>query len=150
MERKSHEKEFEIRIRKLLDDNLDKKRFSIMKNKDVTDIIILDNVNASIFFIEVKHYVVTNGRVEIGGKGGSGFQPEILGAKYPFFEKNLRWVLGAENDDKIHFVDNDTIRKYLAGEGLAEKYNNLQLSFFKEDEGNNEAEFIEKIKLWLR
>ena len=65
-----------------------------LDNKKAVDIVICRDGNPmAVFFIEVKLYQQTHGRLGIGTGAGGGYQPEIIVRNPDYFETHLRWVI---------------------------------------------------------
>lgn len=148
------ESQFEAYIRYLIHDHVTVQDKSVyaLKNKKAVDIIICkDSPEPQLFFIEVKFYKPNHGRLGFGGSKGGGFQPEIMTRKPAFFEKNLRWVLASEahQPGKILFLSSDTLRKYVAGGDVEEKFNNIQERLFREQQGLTQDKFVRDLRRWL-
>jgi hypothetical protein len=148
----NNEYNFEKYIRELIDKNIssiDKKIYAL-RNKKAVDIIICDdNTPPKLFFIEIKYFKNNHGRLGFGGGQGGGFQPEILLKRPIYFEQNLRWILGREDNDKIFFLSNKQISKYYSGGIIGEKFNNIQTIVFKNEKGLLEKEFLEELINWI-
>lgn len=146
------ELEFEQYLRELIRFHITEsdKNIYALRNKKAVDILICnDNKPAQLFFIEVKFHKRKHGRLGFGGGSGSGFQPEILSIQPEYFSSNMRWVVGKENDNKIYFLSNEEIMKYVSGGQIGEKYNNIQSRLFIEENGMIESQFIAALKAWL-
>lgn len=146
------EKEFEAYIRQLVNLHITAGNPDIftLTNKKAVDIVICKNGKIPhIFFIEVKFHVDSHGRLGFGSSKGNGFQPEILLKRPHYFENNLRWVIGAEFTNKIFFLNNETMLKYLSGGAIGEKFNNIQKRIFKTEQGLTESEFVDELKKWI-
>ena len=150
MEEIESEKDLEIRIRNNLKDLFSDTDFILFENKDVVDIVILNDKTQKLFFIEVKFFKKTHLRLGIGSEYGKGFQIEILKGKFAYFESKLRWILATEDDDYYRFCTNEQIRKNICN-GLGKKYNSISKNLFKSDEiaKLNEDELINEINHWL-
>lgn len=146
------EKEFEAYIRQLVNQHITTGNPDIfaLTNKKAVDIVICKNGKVPhIFFIEAKFHVDSHGRLGFGSSKGNGFQPEILLKRPHYFENNLRWVIGAEFTNKIFFLNNETMLKYLSGGAIGEKFNNIQKRIFKTEQGLTESEFVDELKKWI-
>ena len=146
------ETEFEKYVRELIDlfitavDN----RIYCLKTKKAVDIVVCDDRDrAKVNFIEVKYYVKSHGRLGFGSNSGTGFQPEILLKQPKYFQSNLRFVISAEETEKIHFLSMDEISNFISGEKIEPKYNNIQTRLFKENTGLTEEEFKKELSKWL-
>ena len=150
MEEIESEKDLEIRIRNNLKDLFSDTDFILFENKDVVDIVILNDKTQKLFFIEVKFFKKSHLRLGTGSENGKGFQIEILKSKFSYFESNLRWILVTEDDDFYRFCTNEQIRKNICN-GLGKKYNSISKNLFKSDEiaKLNEDELINEINHWL-
>jgi hypothetical protein len=148
-----NESALEAYVRSLIDKHITGANSAIyaLKNKKAVDILICkDAPIPELFFIEVKYHQTKHGRLGFGGRSGGGFQPEIVGRKPAYFEKNLRWVLASEEHEpnKVLFLDSDTVRKYLAGGVVADKFNNFQKRIFREEAWLDEKQ-VEQLRYWL-
>ena len=150
MEEIESEKDLEIRIRNNLKDLFFDTDFILLENKDVVDIVILNDKIQKLFFIEVKFFKKSHLRLGTGSEDGKGFQIEILKGKFAYFESKLRWILATEDDDYYRFCTNEQIRKNICN-GLGKKYNSISKNLFKSDEiaKLNEDELINEINHWL-
>lgn len=93
------EKDLEIRIRNKLTSLFSDSDFILLENKDVVDIVILNDKTQKLFFIELKFFKKSHLRLGTGSEYGKGFQIEILERKFAYFESNLRWILATEDDN---------------------------------------------------
>lgn len=148
------ETEFEAYLRELIQSRICSKNpdLQLFKNKKAVDILICRNgKKPKLFFIEVKFHKKSHGRMGFGGTKGSGFQPEIVATEPKYFENNLRWILGYEEDNKtnMQFVSSGVIRQYLSGGKVGEKHNNIQNKIFKEVEGFDEDGLLKQLAAWL-
>lgn len=151
----TRESEFEAYLRGLIQNKICTKNsnLKLFKNKKAVDILICRNGKTpKLFFIEVKFHKKSHGRMGFGGTKGKGFQPEIVATKPDYFEDNLRWILGSEDDYKnnMQFVSSSVIRQYLSGGKVAEKHNNIQKKIFKEVQGFDEDGLVRELKKWLK
>lgn len=146
------EQELEIKIRKIIQDKIIAKNPNIqmLNGKNVSDIICCrNNEYPCLFFIELKHYSISNGRIGFGSKGKNSFQPEILKTKPLYFEKNMRWIFC---DEKLNYyiLTNQECRKYIMGDKISyEKHNNFKLSLFSEQKKYNEKELCDYLTEWF-
>lgn len=150
-----NELKIENRIRELIKNNIigSKNEFTLLDNKDITDIIICRNMdNPKIFFIEVKHYSPTKrlGGVGFGNDDGSGFQPEILIKRPKYFENNLIWIFCQENDNNYYVLNNEECLLFIMGGEIGIKQNNFQRKLFVNVKPFNEMELINWLKKWLQ
>ncbi len=150
----NNESEFERHIRQLIGERITTNHPEIyaLENKKAVDILICrDSDVPKIFFLEIKFHKVNHGRLGIGSSDGRGFQPEILTRKPVYFERNLMWVLGnQENDNSYLLVSSNSIRSYLAGNEISNKHNNIQARIFREERWLDEDEFVDKLTGWLK
>lgn len=147
-----NENNFEEYIRELLKKHIciDNSKLYLLKNKNVADIIICnDNPPGDIFFIETKYHKSKHGRIGFGGKAGHGYQPEVLNKNPLFFKRNMRWVIGQEHSKLIFVLDNETILKYISGNQIGKKYNNIKKEIFDKETGIGEEQFINIMTNWL-
>jgi len=148
------ESHFESRIRELIAEHVTHRQPSIyaMRNKKAVDILVCkDGPSPQLFFIEVKYHKANHGRLGFGSGKGGGFQPEILSNQPQYFESNLRWALASETHypEKLLFLSSATLRKYLSGGEIGEKFNNIQARIFREQPWLTEQEFINELQRWL-
>lgn len=149
------ETEFEVYLRELIQSKIcsNSPDLQLFKNKKAVDILICRNgKNPKLFFIEVKFHKKSHGRMGFGGTRGSGFQPEIVETKPDYFEDNLRWILGSEDDNKtnMQLVSSNVIRQYLSGGKVGVKHNNIQKKIFNEMQGFDEDGLVIELKAWLK
>lgn len=146
------ETEFENYIRQdiLTEILADRKAFKLFNFKKAVDVLIAKNGNdPKLFFIEIKYHKKSHGRLGFGQGRGAGFQPEVLKDKTTYFEDNMRWILGHEDSEHYWFVDNDTIRQYLNGDKVDEKYNGIKIKFFREERAISKCELIQRLSDWI-
>lgn len=147
------EKAFEQHIRELIKKHIlpKDKTLIILDNKKAVDILLCRNGNrAELFFIEIKYHKLSHGRLGTGHGKGGGIQPEILSKQPTYFQDNMRWILGVEDREGYYFVDNATLTdKYLSGNGIETKYNNIKTIIFKDEQNLTEKQLIKSLKDWL-
>lgn len=149
----SNEFQFESYIRHLIGTHIttiNKNIFALTNKKAVDIVICKDGVEPHLYFLEVKFHMKKHGRLGFGGGKGSGFQPEILTKRPSYFERNLRWVVGAEHTNLIYFLSSELLVKYLSGGGIGEKFNNIQRRLFDDHKGLTEDEFVTEMKSWIK
>lgn len=147
------EHDFEGYIRGLIATHItstDKNIYALTNKKAVDIVICKDNEPTDLYFIEVKYHKHRHGRLGFGGSKGTGYQPEILDRRPKFFQKNMRWVIGQEDNDKIYFLTNDDLINYIAGGQIGEKFNNIQKRVFQDEQGLTEDEFVSELTKWLK
>ncbi|MBL87749.1 MAG: hypothetical protein CMO82_13985 [Winogradskyella sp.] len=148
----NNETKFENHIRQdiLTEIITDKEAFKLFNFKKAVDVLIAKNgKDPKLFFIEIKYHKKSHGRLGFGQGKGAGFQPEVLKDKTTYFENNMRWILGHEDSEQYWFVDNDTIRQYLNGDKVGEKYNGIKIKFFREVQSMSKEALIINISNWL-
>ncbi len=124
--------------------------FQLYNFKKGVDVLIARNgVNPKLFFIEIKYHKTNHGRLGFGQGLGGGFQPEVLRNRTNYFEDNLIWILGHETREGYWLVNNQTLRNYLNGGEVGEKYNGIQMRLFREIEPSNREVLIETLKRWM-
>ncbi|MBP3710410.1 MAG: hypothetical protein J6I73_08435 [Treponema sp.] len=144
------EKDLEHYIRKILKTNFGDKNLIVLENKDIADIVILNEKQQTLYFLELKFYKKSHTRLGIGSGQGKGFQIEILKSNYAYFEKHLRWILATEEDDFFRFCTNEQIRYNISGDAVGEKYNSISLQIFKDERAFlTEKELVTKLGEWL-
>jgi len=148
----NNESDFENYIRnnilsQSIPSNQDYKLFNFKKAVDI--LIAKNGVSPKLFFIEIKYHKKNHGRLGFGQGKGAGFQPEVLKEKTDYFENNMRWILGHEDSEEYWFVDNSTIRQYLNGDKVGEKYNGIKIKFFREVSSISKENLIVELNNWL-
>ncbi|WP_297573622.1 hypothetical protein [uncultured Deefgea sp.] len=151
-----NEQELEIHLRSLITEQICNMQEGIvlLENKNIADIVICKNHGATgLYFIEVKHLKPNMGRLGIGGKNGSGYQPEIITKRPAYLESNLRWALYSEthtnNNGVVLITTEQLCRTYLQGDKVGQKYNGIKQDIFNKERGLSDEEFISEIKSWL-
>lgn len=142
----------ERQVRQIIRDRITARNPHIyaLENKKAVDIVICrDGHSPALFFVEVKFHKAKHGRLGFGSSSGGGFQPEILQRSVRYFERNLRWVLASEEHDGYVFVDSTTIRNYIAGGNIGEKFNNIQSRIFKQEALLSQEDFTNALTRWL-
>lgn len=71
------EKDLETRIREKLNVLFSNSGFILLENKDVVDLVILNDRKEKLYFIELKYFKKSHSRLGTGSKDGKGFQIEI-------------------------------------------------------------------------
>ncbi len=144
--------EFENHIRQdILSEVLaSKKEFKLFNFKKAVDVLIAKNgLSPKLYFIEIKYHKKNHGRLGFGQGKGAGFQPEVLKDKTTYFEENMRWILGHEDSEQYWIADNNTIRQYLNGDKVSEKYNGIKIKFFREVQSISKVELITNLSNWF-
>lgn len=147
-----NEIEFENHVRSLITAHIASKYqdLVLLQNKDVVDIILCKNSETpSIFFLEAKYYTARKNRMGFGDAKGNGFQTEILSRRPAFFDANMRWVFGTEENDQYYILTNDQASEFICGGIIGEKQNNFQLRLFSDFVASSENELIQYLKDWL-
>lgn len=146
------ELEFENYLRDILSNQIvnSNKDLVLFDNKNLADIIVFRNGDdPKIFFIEVKLYKGTSGRIGFRSSEGKGFQPEILTKRPTYLEKNLKWILLNNETQQLILIDNDTIIKYISGDKIGKKQNNFQTKVFDETNNILEEKLLIDLEEWL-
>lgn len=151
----SSERELEEHVRRLLTEVIIPRRSDLvlLENKKIADIVICRNhPRDAIFFIEVKMYNPRHGRLGIGQAKGKGFQPEIVKKNPDYLESNLRWLIvdGREKELNYLFVPTSTVKKYILGQVVGEKFNNISLKIFGKERKLDEEHFIQEFDDYLK
>ncbi len=148
----NNESDFENHIRQIIIPLLSfSESYKIFDFKKAVDILIARNgAKPKLFFIEIKYHKKSHGRLGFGHGGGKGFQPEVLKERIDYFEDNLRWILGHEDSEEYWFADNETIREYLNGDRVAEKYNGIKTNIFNKITPKSKKELILELNQWLK
>ena len=151
----ANEQAFEKYLRDLIHEHICKRNpgVVILDNQNLADIVICKNTGATgIFFIEVKHLKPSMNRLGIGGKQGTGYQPEIITKRPQYLESNLRWALYSEahvNDKFIFITTEQLCATYLQGNEVGEKYNGIKQDIFIKETGLSDEQFISSVQSWL-
>jgi hypothetical protein len=130
-----------------------RKDIVLLSNKKFSDITICKNgKKPELYFIEVKFYKAASGRIHIGGRGGSGIQPEIIEKQPDYFMKQMRWVIGDENyrKDGVVFCDTKTIINYVSGGIIDKKHNNIKLDILKKESKYFLYELKDILETWIK
>lgn len=146
------EEQFESRVRNILSGDVfsSKSNFMVFDNKKGSDILICKNgEKPDLFFIEVKYYKNSHGRLGFGHQNGAGFQPELMRKRPAFFETNLRWILGSVNDDYYYLLSSEEISNYISGNSIDFKQNNFQTKLFQDLKGLSKSELVAGLKSWM-
>lgn len=146
------EKEFEAHLRKEIISPLLRKHkdFYLMESKKAVDILICKNgIKPGLFFIEVKYHRSNHRRLGFGQGKGGGFQPELLINNPSYFQANMRWILGVEEQNGYLFLTNDEIVKSVSSGNVEKKYNNIQTRIFKERKLLTSSQLKAEISKWL-
>ena len=127
----TNESEFEKHLRKIIKSRITSKNPNVyaLRHKTVGDIVIVrDGVSPAMFFLEVKYYQSSKGRIGFGDSSGGGIQPEILKKRPAYLESNLRWVFGSDEhgSDRYWLVTSDEVREFVSGQTIGKKQNNIQ------------------------
>lgn len=126
------------------------KEFRLFDFKKAVDLLIAKNgLNPALFFIEVKYHKPNHGRLGFGQGQGAGFQPEVLLHNTDYFENNLIWILGHESQEGYWLVNNQTLRNYLNGGSVGQKYNGIQLRIFNDIAPLNLSQLVVQLSNWL-
>lgn len=147
------EKQFEREIRAIIRSKISSKHseiFSLDSKKAVDILICRDGSAPALFFLEVKFHKARHGRLGFGGRGGVGFQPELLQRKPAYFERNMRWIIGSDSHpNQFLLLKNETIRDYVAGKEIGQKFNNIQKRVFTEETWLSKDQLASKLEQWL-
>jgi len=147
------EKNMENHLRNLIKDKVlsNVKNFYMLDSKDITDIICCKNGDMPLlYFLELKHYSSTNGRIGFGSSGKKTFQVEILKERPSYFEKYLRWIFCDENFSNYYILDNEACQKYIMGDSVSyDKQNNFRLTLFKKERKFSEQELCDYLINWF-
>ena len=150
----NRESDFENHLREIINSRIMPKcpNIIVLKYKTVGDIVIMRNgLSPAIFFIEVKYYQRSKGRLGLGDGSGGGIQPEILQKRPAYLESNLRWIIGsdAHSGAGYWFIGSDTLINFISGGSIGNKQNNIQEKLLKEFSSVNEDQLVEEITRWL-
>ena len=148
------ELEFENHLRKIIKYRITSKYpdIIVLKSKTIGDIVIMRNgPSPAIFFVEVKYYQKSSGRLGLGDRFGKGMQPEILRKRPAYMESNLRWIIGSDTHDGAGywFICSDTVAKFISGESIGKKQNNIREKLLQEHPSIDEDQLVEQMMRWL-
>jgi len=147
------ENDFEDRIRSIINTDIipTNSNLIMLTNQKGNDILVCRNGdNPALFFIEVKYYNSSHGRLGIGHANGLGFQPEILQKKIKYFEENTKWILGTIDNEYYYTASNEEIRsKYLSGGSIDFKQNNIQTKIFSEIKELKRTDLVSELMNWF-
>lgn len=150
----SSEQHFEDHLRLLLKTAITNTHPHIyaLQYRTVGDIVICrDGGHPAIFFLEVKYFQKSKGRLGLGSAQGKGIQPEFLQKKPQILESNLKWILGSDShgDGVYWLIASETIREYASGGVIGNKQNNIQEAFFREQPSLTKIELQNELLRWL-
>lgn len=125
--------------------------YALQSKKAVDIVICRDGEHPAIFFVEVKLFKAEHGRLGIGTGGGGGYQPEIVARDPVCFRDQLRWVIvdGRKAMPSFLFISTSTVRQYLSGGRIGEKFNNIQVKIFSEVPALDESALTLELLKWL-
>lgn len=122
----------------------------LFQSKKAVDILVCRNgANSALFFVEVKYHKKSHGRLGFGSSKGGGFQPEIVSTAPDYFESNLRWIIGSDEFKGVLFERSATIRQYVAGGVVGDKFNNIQSRIFKDLNGLSDDQLETALEQWF-
>ena len=150
----TNESAFEDHLRAVIDSRITSENPCIyaLRYKTVGDIVIMrDGASPAIFFLEVKYYQSSKGRIGFGTSSGTGIQPEILLKRPAYLESHLRWVMGSDTHKGAGYwlVTSDVICQFVSGGTIGKKQNNIQEGLFRGHPSVNESQLVEQLKRWL-
>lgn len=147
------EKEFEDFLRRTIDSRIlsENERVRVLEGKGIGDIVIArDGASPALFFLEVKYYRESHGRLGVGHRKGHGMQPEILSVRPDYLESHLRWVIASDaHRGQYWLLTSDVVCRFLSGGGVGSKQNNIRPQLFRECVAVGEGELVEAMKRWL-
>ena len=148
------ESKFEKHLRMVIKSRITSENPNVyaLRHKTIGDIVIVrDGVSPAMFFLEIKYYQSSKGRIGIGNSSGGGIQPEILKKRPAYLEFNLRWIFGSDvhESDKYWFVTSNEVRKFVSGQSIGKKQNNIQKRLFRQLPSVDEDQLVEQLKKWL-
>ncbi len=148
------ESDFEDHLRWVVNSRItsENPRVYALRYKTVGDIIIVrDGASPAIFFLEIKYYQSSKGRIGFGTSSGAGIQPEILLKRPAYLESHLRWVIGSDTHKGAGywFVTSDVISQFVSGGAIGKKQNNIQEALFRKHPSISEGDLVEQLKKWL-
>jgi hypothetical protein len=150
----ANEVSFEKHIREIIALNITAKNPEVyaLNYKTVGDIVICrDGIVPALYFLEIKYYQMSKGRLGFGNRAGEGIQPEILVRKPAYFESNLRWLIGSDTHglDSYWLVKSNELRNYIAGGNIERKQNNIQEAIFRQTASLDQDGLIGELEKWL-
>ena len=150
----TNELAFEDHLREIIDSRITSKNRSVyaLRCRTIGDIVVVrDSASPAMFFLEVKYYQSSNGRVGFGTGSGAGIQPEILQRRPAYLESNLRWVFGSDTHKGSGYwlATSDVMCQFVSGGSIGKKQNNIQEELFRMHPSINENQLVEQLKEWL-
>ena len=148
-----NEQSVEDYIRRLISQHITSKNQDIftLNSKTISDVVICRNFDPpAIFFLEVKCYQPSHGRLGIGTSCGKGIQPEVLRRRPKYLESRLRWLMcRADRDSLFWLVTSETLCSFVSGGTIAPKQNNINPSIFEKIPGLSEEALLRDMHCWL-
>ena len=149
-----NERAFEDHLRDIIASRITSEIPSVyaLEHKTVGDIVIMrDGTSPAMFFLEVKYFQLSKGRLGVGTGSGGGIQPEMLKRRPAYLETNLRWVLASDSHSSkgYWFVTSAVVCQYVAGGAIGTKQNNIQKRLFRQHPSIDNSELVDQLKRWL-
>ncbi|MXY51775.1 MAG: hypothetical protein F4Y86_04490 [Gammaproteobacteria bacterium] len=116
------ERAFETHLRNIIASDITSETPKVyaLDHKTIGDIVIArDGASPALFFLEVKYFQSSKGRLGVGTGAGGGIQPEILKRGPAYLETHLRWAFASDhhNPDEYWLATSDVVRQFIAGGG---------------------------------
>ena len=149
-----NERAFEDHLREIIASRITSEIPSVyaLEHKTVGDIVIIrDGTSPAMFFLEVKYFQLSKGRLGVGTGSGGGIQPEMLKRRPAYLETNLRWVLASDSHSGNGYwlATSDVICQYVAGGAIGDKQNNIQERLFRQHPSIDRSQLTHELKRWL-
>ena len=150
----ANERAFEGHLRNIIDSHIRSEIPNVyaLENKTVGDIVILrDGTSPALFFLEVKYFQLSKGRLGFGTGSGGGIQPEILKRRPTYLEAHLRWVFASDyHGGKGYWLaTSDVVCQFIAGREIGRKQNNIQERLFRQHPSIDRTQLVQELKRWL-
>lgn len=149
----ANESAFEEHLRRIIGSRITYENPTVyaLRNRTVGDIVIMrDDTPPAVFFLEVKYYQASKGRLGFGTGSGGGIQLEILIRRPAYLETHFRWAIANDSQcGRTWFVTSDVVCQFVAGRKIGMKHNNIQKRLFREHPSIDETQLVSELKRWL-
>ena len=148
------ESAFEDHLRQIIESHITSENPTVyaLQHKAVGDVVIArDGASPAMFFLEVKYFQLSNGRLGFGSGSGGGIQPEILIKRPAYLETHFRWAIASDSHSGYWFVASDVMVPQFVSGGVVEmtKQNNIRTRLFDDHPSIDQGQLIQELKRWL-